>query len=93
MKKFNEWYENLSIEDVTWLMAIFLSAMLGTLTSGLVLKFGLDQFGDAGAMARFLVSLAATAVYAGVVGSIFYIMFPESRMALKEIFVKNKDRK
>ena len=93
MKKFNEWIDNLSVEDVMWLSAIFLSAMLGTLLSGLVLKFGLEQFGDAGAIARFLVSMAATAVYAGVVASIFYIMFPESRAAFKRIFIKDDEQK
>lgn len=92
MKQFNEWVNNLSVEDMTWMVAIFLSAMLGTLTSGLVLKYGLETFGNAGVMARFMVSLAATAVYAGVVASIFLIMFPESRVAFKKIFVNKNER-
>jgi hypothetical protein len=90
MKKFNHWYQNLSVVDVTWYMAIFVTAMLGTLVSGLVLRWGMENFGDQGPLARLGASLAATAAYAAVGLVVFYAVSPKVRLALKRFWI-NKE--
>jgi len=69
--------------------AIFLASLLGTAVSGMILKWGLMEYGDLGGAAKLAVSLAATAVYGGVVIAVFYVFFPETKLILKRIF--NKD--
>jgi len=90
MKKFNHWYQNLSVEDVTWYMAILITAMLGSLISGLVLRWGMESFGDQGTVAQLAASLFATAAYAAVVLAVFYTLFPEVRLALKRTLINKK---
>lgn len=90
MKKFNRWYESLSTEDVRWYMTIFTTALLGTLVSSLVLKWGMYSFGELGATARLAVSLAATTAYAAVIVVVFYILLPDARLAFKRIWVGKK---
>ena len=88
MKRFQEWMQSLSTKDVIWLSAIFLASLLGTAVSGLILKWGLSQFGELGSIAKLAVSLGATAAYGGVVFVIFYAFFPETKLALKQIWKK-----
>ncbi len=85
MKKFNEWYQNLSLAEMSWLVTIFVTALLGTLVSGVVLKWGMASFGEVSLLARLTVSLAATAAYAAVVVILFYVLIPDMRVAVKRI--------
>lgn len=88
MKRFQEWMQTLSTQDVTWMSAIFLASLMGTAVSGLILKWGLTEFGDMGGIAKLAVSLGATAAYGCVVLVIFYAFFPETKLALKRIWKK-----
>jgi len=91
MKRFNEWYQNLSVEQVTWLVAILVTAMVGTLASAVVLNWGMSAFENDGVWAQLAVSAAATAVYAVSVVVIFAIFFPtEMRLALKRLPLNKK---
>jgi hypothetical protein len=88
MKRFQEWKQSLSVQDVMWLSAVFLASLLGTAVSGLVLKWGLTEFGQMGSTAKLAVSLGATAAYGGSVILVFYVFFPETKLALKRIWKK-----
>lgn len=89
MKKIQAWYQSLSTKDFVWLSAIFLASLLGTAVSGLVLKWGMTEYGDWGWTAKLAVSLGATLAYGGVVLAIFYAFFPETKLALKRIWHKD----
>jgi len=89
MNKFNKWKQSLTTQDIMWLFAIFLASLLGTAVSGLILKWGLTEYGDLGGAAQLAVSLGATVAYAGVVFAVFYALFPETKVALQRIL--NKD--
>lgn len=89
LKKVQTWYESLTTNDVLWLSAIFLASLLGTAVSGLILKWGMTEYGDLGGLAKLAVSLAATLAYGGVVLAVFYAFFPETKLALKRIW--NRD--
>ena len=88
MKKWQNWLENLSAEQTLWLTAVFISAMLGTIVSSTILRWGLSAYD--GVVAKLAICILATAAYGGVVVSVFYVMFPETRMALKRIFSEKK---
>ena len=88
IEKCRTWLENLSAEDRLWLSAVFLAGMLGTMTSSFILRWGLAYYGQAGFLAQLLVCILATAVYAVTAGSVFYVLFPESREAFKRIFIR-----
>ncbi len=88
MKKWQQWLENLSDEDRLWLTAVFVAAMLGTMASSMFLSWGLHYYAHAGVLARLFVCLLATAVYALAAGSVFYILFPEKRVAFKRLFIR-----
>jgi hypothetical protein len=88
MKKWQHWLENLSADETLWLTAIFISAMLGTIVSSTILRWGLSAYD--GVVAKLAICILATAAYGGVVVSVFYVMFPETRMALKRIFSEKK---
>ena len=90
MKKWQDWLENLSTEDSLWLTAVFISSMLGTITSSAILHWGLSLYSNDGVLAQLAVCFLATAAYGGIVVSVFYVMFPETRMALKRIFSNKK---
>jgi len=90
MKKWQHWLENLSVEDTLWLTAIFVSAMLGTMVSSSILRWGLGYYGDSGVVAQLGVCFLATAAYGGVVAIVFYVLFPETRPAFKRIFTNDK---
>jgi hypothetical protein len=62
--------------------------MLGTIVSSTILRWGLSAYD--GAVAKLAICILATAAYGGVVVSVFYVMFPETRMALKRIFSEKK---
>jgi cellobiose-specific phosphotransferase system component IIC len=91
MKKFNEWLNNLDSNEILWLAAIFLAAMLGTLLSGLVLKAGMESFGGEDVLVNLLISLVATIVYAAVVLAVFSVLFPETIPALKRILTRDQN--
>ena len=88
MKKWRQWLENLSAEETLWLTAIFLSAMLGTMVSSAILQWGLSTYH--GVAAKLVICLLATSAYGGAVISVFYALFPETRLALKRIFSHKK---
>lgn len=88
MNKFNAWKKSLTTQDIQWLVAIFLASLLGTAVSGLILKWGLMEFGDLGGAVKLTVCLAATAAYGGVVLAVFYAFFPETKAALKRMWNK-----
>ena len=88
MEKWQRWLENLSAEERLWLTAVFISAMLGTMVSSAILQWGLSTYDGVGA--KLAICLLATAAYGGVVVSVFYAMFPETRLALKRIFRSKK---
>ena len=88
MKRFQEWMQTLSTQDVMWMSAIFLASLMGTAVSGLILKWGLSEFGAMGGIAKLIVSLGATVAYGCVVFAIFYAFFPETKLALKRIWKK-----
>ncbi len=90
MNKWQQWLENLSMEELTWLTAVFVSAMLGTIVSTVILRWGLSAFGEDGILAQLGICFLATAAYGGVVAIVFYVMFPETRLAFKRIFSNNK---
>lgn len=90
MKKWQYWLENLSAEETLWLTAVFMSAMLGTVVSSIILRLGMSVYGNEGVLAQLAVCFLATAAYGGVVVSVFYVMFPETRLALKRIFSEKK---
>lgn len=92
MKQFNKWLDNLSMEDINWLAAIFLSTTLGTMLSALVMKLGLELYSGESWFVRLGVSLAATAVYAGIVVLIFYWLFPKSRPVFKRLLTRRHDQ-
>ena len=84
MKKWQHWLKNLSADEVLWLTAVFISAMLGTMVSSAILRWGLSAYDGVGE--KLAICLLATASYGGAVVSVFYIMFPETRTAVKRIF-------
>jgi len=88
--KVQAWVDLLRNQDKTMTTAIFLAAMLGTAVSGAILKWGMAQYGELGVEARMAVSLAATAAYGLVVVGVFYVFFPETKLALQRIW-RNKD--
>ena len=88
MKRFQEWTETLSTKDVIWMSAIFLASLMGTAVSGLILKWGLTEFGAMGGVAKLAVSLGATVAYGCIVIAIFYVFFPETKLALKRMWKK-----
>lgn len=88
MKRFQEWKQSLSTQDIMWLSAIFLASLLGTAVSGSILKWGLVEFGALGSAAKLAVSLGATLAYGIVVLVVFYAFFPETKLALKRIWKK-----
>ncbi len=88
MKRFQEWTQSLSTQDVMWMSAIFLASLMGTAVSGFILKWGLTEFGEMGGMARLAVTLGATVAYGCVVFAIFYAFFPETKLAFKRIWKK-----
>ncbi|MCB9006731.1 MAG: hypothetical protein H6656_05080 [Ardenticatenaceae bacterium] len=88
MKKWRQWLENLSAEETLWLTAVFLSAMLGTMVSSAILQWGLSTYH--GVVAKLVICLLATSAYGGAVISVFYALFPETRLALKRIFSHKK---
>lgn len=88
MKKWQHWLENLSAEESLWLTAVFVSAMLGTMVSSAILQWGLSVYDGVGA--KLAICLLATAAYGGVVVSVFYALFPETRLAIKRIFSQEK---
>ncbi|MCA9946366.1 MAG: hypothetical protein KC449_22940 [Anaerolineales bacterium] len=88
MKKWRQWLENLSAEETLWLTAVFLSAMLGTMVSSAILQWGLSTYH--GVVAKLVICLLATSAYGGAVISVFYVLFPETRLALKRIFSHKK---
>lgn len=90
MKKWQQWLENLSAEELTWLTAVFISAMLGTMVSSAILRWGLSTFSEDGVLAQLGICLLATAAYGGVVVVVFYALFPETRLAFKRIFTNKK---
>ncbi|MBK8902198.1 MAG: hypothetical protein IPM53_13515 [Anaerolineaceae bacterium] len=90
MKKWQQWVENLSTEELMWLTAVFISAMLGTIVSTVILRWGLSTFSKDGVLAQLGVCLLATAAYGGVVAVVFYALFPETRLAFKRIFTGKK---
>lgn len=90
MKKWQQWLENLSAEEALWLIAIFVAAMLGTMVSGITLRWGLSNFGNHGVLAQLAVCILATAVYGGIAVAVFYVLLPESRLVFKRIFTGKK---
>ena len=88
MKKWRQWLENLSAEETLWLTAVFLSAMLGTMVSSAILQWGLSTYH--GVVAKLVICLLATSAYGGAVISVFYVLFPETRLALKRSFSHKK---
>jgi hypothetical protein len=84
MKKLQHWLENLSPEETVWLTAVFISAMLGTMVSSIILRWGLSVYDEVGA--KLVICLLATAAYGGAVVSVFCIFFPETRLAVKRVF-------
>ena len=92
MKKWQNWFDNLSAEQLLWLVTVGLSAMLGTLASSLVLRWGLTSYGDAGVFARLAICVGATIAYAAAGLFIFFLIYPEKRVALKRIIVDKQKR-
>ncbi len=90
MKKWQEWLGNLSGEELTWLTAVFLSTMLGTLVSSGILQWGLNAVSSGGVMAKLAVCLLATAAYAGAVILVFSVLLPQTRVAFKRLFINKK---
>lgn len=90
MKKWQHWLENLSAEETLWLTAVFISAMLGTMVSSIILRWGLNKYSDSGVLVQLGVCFLATAAYGGVVALVFYVLFPETRMTFKRIFTGRK---
>jgi len=90
MKKWQHWLENLSAEETLWLTAVFISAMLGTMVSSAILRWGLNLYSNSGVLAQLGVCFLATAAYGGVVALVFYVLFPETRLAFKRIFTGKK---
>ncbi len=88
MKKWQAWLENLSPEESLWLTAVFISAMLGTMVSSVILRWGLSTYD--GTLAKLAICLLATAAYGGAVVSVFSVLFPETRKAIKYIFNDKK---
>lgn len=89
MKLFNEWLRNLDEQEINWLVAIFLSAFLGSGLSGLVLKIGMMNIGEQDVGLHLLVSLGATAVYAATVILVFSLFIPETVPALKKLIKRD----
>lgn len=88
MKKWQDWLENISGEARLRLTAVFLSAMLGTMTSSLILRWGLSYYRHSGFWVELIVAIAATAAYAGVAALIFWVLFPEKRLDFKRLFTR-----
>ena len=88
MKHFKNWYHSLSTKDMLWLTTIFLASLLATAVSGLILKWGMAHYGEENILARITVSIVATAAYAVVVLVVFNTFFPETKMALKQLWRK-----
>lgn len=88
IRKWQYWLENLSGEERLWLTAVLLAAMLGTMVSSTILRWGLSYYGHSGFLAQLMVCLLATAAYGVAAGSVFYILFPEKRVALKRLFIR-----
>lgn len=86
MKKLRDKLENLSAEEINWLIATFVASMLGVLGSELILQIGVEITGEPGWLGRLLISLAATLAYAVAAAGTFYLFVPESRPAFKKIW-------
>ncbi|MCA9918059.1 MAG: hypothetical protein KC445_08910 [Anaerolineales bacterium] len=90
MEEWRCWFKNLSTKEMVWLTAVFLSAMLGTFVSSLVLHLGFDAFGYAGVLAKLGVCILATASYGGAVVAVFSILLPETKLAFKQLLTSKK---
>lgn len=92
MKKFHKWFNNSTGYEINSFAAIFLSAFLGTLMSGLVLRTGMEILGNESVWLNLMISLVATAVYAAIVIIVFSLILPETIPTLKRL-VTNGRRK
>lgn len=90
MDKFIRKLQEMSVEEVSWLVAVLLATMLGSLISGSFLEWGMTQTEGFGVLGQLLVSLAATVIYAGIIGGTFYLLFPKSRLALKKLWMRQR---
>lgn len=88
MKNWQHWVENLSGEERLWLTAVLVAAMLGTMVSSLILRWGLSYYGHSGFLAQLIVCVLATAAYGVAAGSVFYVLVPETRLAFKRLFIR-----
>ena len=82
--------QQMTMEEVTWLVAVGLATMLGSLISGSFLEWGMSQTEGFGVLGQLLVSLAATFIYGVIIGGTFYLLFPKSRLALKKIWMRQR---
>lgn len=80
----------MSVEEVSWLAAVLIATMLGSLVSGSFLEWGMAQIDGLGGLGQLLVSLAATLIYAVIIGGTFYLLFPKSRLAFKKIWTRQR---
>jgi uncharacterized membrane protein len=90
MKKWQHWLENLSAEQISWLTAVFVSAMLGTILSALILQWGMSEYGDKGFLAQLIVCTVSTLAYGAAVVAVFYTLIPDTRPNFKRIFSSKK---
>ncbi|MBK8988683.1 MAG: hypothetical protein IPM39_21865 [Chloroflexi bacterium] len=90
MKGFEQWYQNLSVEDITRLTTILIASMVATLTSSLVLNWGMGSLGQSGGWWQLGVSVAATAVYAGSAILVFAIRQPAEMRLVWQRLRSNK---
>lgn len=82
MNNFKRWLRQLSTEDIHWFSTIFLSALLATLCSGLVLQWGMEALRGTGMVAHIVSTVLATAVYSSMALFVFYLVYPdEMRLA------------
>ena len=88
IKKWQVWLENLSGEGRLWLTAVLLAAMLGTMVSSMILRWGLSYYGHSGFLAELIVCLLATTAYGVAAGSVFFFLFPDKRLAFKRLFIR-----
>jgi hypothetical protein len=82
--------QQMTAEEVNWLVAVLLATMLGSLISGSFLEWGMAQTDGFGVLGQLLVSLAATLIYGGIIGGTFYLLFPKSRLAFKKIWMRRR---
>lgn len=82
--------QQMTLEEVTWLVAVLVATMLGSLISGSFLEWGMTQTDGFGVLGQLLVSLAATVIYGGIIGGTFYFLFPKSRLAFKKIWMRQR---